>query len=183
MLEWGRLRFRAPLRSNLLWFEEMDMRTAYDFSPLYRSVIGVDRVADLIEAAMKSASEGHDPPYDIEKTGEDTYRITLAVAGFGPRELELTAQPNLLVVAGRKAKPDEARNYLHRGIQGGNFERRFELADYVVVTSADYAHGVLSIDLARELPEALKPRRIEIGQGGGARAAQRRLAPAEQQAA
>lgn len=142
------------------------MRTAYDFSPLYRSVIGVDRMADLIETAMRSEGDRNYPPYDIEKTGEDAYRITLAVAGFRPDELELTAQPNLLVVAGRQAAEDETdRNYLHRGIAARNFERRFELADYVVVKDARHQDGLLSIDLAREVPEALKPRRIDIAAG------------------
>jgi molecular chaperone IbpA len=140
----------------------MEMRTAYDFSPLYRSVIGVDRMANLIETAMRSEVDGNYPPCDIEKTGEDSYCITLAVAGFKPDEIELTAQPNLLIVAGRKAHTDEARTYLHRGIAGRNFERRFELADYVVVKTASYADGILSVDLAREVPEALKPRRVEI---------------------
>ena len=139
------------------------MRTAYDFSPLYRSVIGVDRMANLIETAMRSQGDNNYPPFDVEKTGEDAYRITLATAGFSAEELELTALPNLLVVAGRKAKPEGDRNFLHRGIAGRNFERRFELADYVVVKTAKYADGVLSIDLAREVPEALKPRRVAIG--------------------
>ena len=159
------------------------MRTAYDFSPLYRSVIGVDRMADLIETAMKSGGDSDYPPYDIEKTGEDAYRITLAAAGLASGELELTAQPNLLIVAGRKAKDDEGRHYLHRGIAGRGFERRFELADYVVVKAAAYANGILSIDLAREVPEALKPRRIEIGQGGGATIQQLRQDTAARQAA
>lgn len=139
------------------------MRTAYDFSPLYRSMIGVDRMADLIEAAMRSEGDVSYPPYDIEKTGEDDYRITLAVAGFRPDDLEVTSQPNLLVVTGRKDKADEGRAFLHRGIASRNFERRFELADHVVVRSAGYADGVLTIELARELPEALKPRQIPIG--------------------
>lgn len=141
------------------------MRTAYDFSPLYRSMIGVDRMADLVQSAMRSEADTGFPPYDVEKTGEDGYRITLAVAGFGEHELEITAQPNLLVVTGRKAKEDEdgARAFLHRGIAARNFERKFELADYVVVKSAAYDKGLLSIDLGREVPEALKPRRIEIG--------------------
>lgn len=141
------------------------MRTAYDFSPLYRSVIGFDRMADLIDSAMRSEGDRGYPPYDIEKTSDDGYRITLASAGFGAHELEITAQPNLLIVMGRKAKEDddETRTYLHRGIAARNFERRFELADYVVVRSASYDNGVLAIDLAREVPEALKPRRIEIG--------------------
>ncbi len=142
------------------------MRTAYDFSPLYRSVIGVDRMADLIETAMRSGGESNYPPYDIEKTGEDSYRITLAAAGFSPDEMEIVAQPNMLVVAGRKAKEEEGRNFLHRGIAGRDFERRFELADYVVVKGAAYANGVLSVDLAREVPDAMKPRRVEISQSG-----------------
>lgn len=142
------------------------MRTAYDFSPLYRSMIGVDRMADLIESAMRSDGDASYPPCDIEKTGEDEYRITLAVAGFRPDELDVVGQPNLLVVVGRKQKSDEGRTYLHRGIAGRNFERRFELADHVVVRSAGYADGILTIDLAREVPEALKPRRIAIGAGG-----------------
>lgn len=138
------------------------MRTAYDFSPLYRSMIGVDRMANLIETAMRSEGDVNYPPYDIEKTGEDDYRITMAAAGFRSDELEITSQPNLLVVAGRKAKADEGRTFLHRGIAARNFERRFELADHVLVRSAAYADGVLTIDLAREVPEALKPRRIPI---------------------
>jgi molecular chaperone IbpA len=140
----------------------MEMRTAYDFSPLYGSMIGVDRMADLIEASMKSAGDRAYPPYDIEKTGEDAYRITLATAGFRPEELEITAQPNLLVVAGRKSEAGEDRQFLHHGLAGRSFEHRFELADYVVVRAADYANGLLSIDLAREVPEAKKPRRVEI---------------------
>jgi molecular chaperone IbpA len=143
----------------------MEMRTAYDFSPLYRSMIGVDRMADLIDTAMRSEGDLSYPPYDVEKTSDEGYRITLAAAGFGAHELEITAQPNLLIVAGHKAKEDDdgARTYLHRGIAARNFERKFELADHVVVKSASYDNGVLAIDLAREVPEALKPRRIEIG--------------------
>jgi len=141
------------------------MRTAYDFSPLYRSMIGVDRMADLIDSAMRSEGDRSYPPYDVEKTSDEGYRITLAAAGFGAHELEITAQPNLLIVSGRKAKEegDSAHTYLHRGIAARNFERKFELADHVVVKSAGYDNGVLAIDLAREVPEALKPRRIEIG--------------------
>lgn len=160
------------------------MRTAYDFSPLYRSMIGVDRMADLIETAMRSDGDRNYPPYDIEKTAEDAYRISLAVAGFREADLELTAEPNLLVVAGRRDDGEDARNYLHRGIAARSFERRFELADYVVVKQAQLADGVLSIDLAREVPEALKPRRIEIGgqsAGEGVKAIKNRHA--ERQAA
>lgn len=137
------------------------MRTAFDFTPLYGSMIGADRMADTIEAAMRGHRDTHYPPYDIEKTGGDAYRITLAVAGFKPEELTLVAQPNQLVVTGIRPETDE-RTYLHRGISRRDFERRFELADYVVVRSADYMDGLLSIDLAREVPDALKPRRIKI---------------------
>ena len=138
------------------------MRTAYDFSPLYSSMIGVDRLADLIAASANSGDGRAYPPYDIEKTGDDSYRITLATAGFRPDELEITAQPNLLVVAGRKTQGPEHRQFLHHGLGRWAFERRFELADHVVVRAADYTDGLLSIDLVREMPEALKPRRIEI---------------------
>ena len=143
------------------------MRTAYDFSPLYRSMIGVDRMASLIETAMKTEGGEAYPPYDIQKTGEDAYRVRLAAAGFSPEELELTAQPNLLIIAGHKKMDEEAEptTYLHRGIAGRNFERRFELADYVVVKSADFTNGLLSVDLVREVPEALRPRRVEISSG------------------
>lgn len=140
------------------------MRTAFDFSPLYRSMIGVDRMADLIETAMRSDGDPNYPPCDIEKTGEDSYRITLAVAGFRSDDLELTAQPNLLVVTGRKDTPDEERSYLYKGIAQRAFQRRFELADYVVVKNAAYADGLLTVELAREVPEALKPRQIPIAQ-------------------
>ena len=138
------------------------MRTAYDFSPLYRSMIGVDRMADLIDSAMKTEGDRSYPPYDIEKTGEDGYRISLATAGFGAHELEITALPNLLIVTGRRPEDGAPRNYLHQGIAARGFERKFELSDYVVVKAAAYDNGILSIDLAREVPEALKPRRIEI---------------------
>jgi len=159
------------------------MRTVYDFSPLYRSIIGVDHLADLIDTAMRSEADSNYPPYDIEKAGENSYRITLAAAGFSASELEITAQPNLLIVAGRKAKAQDDRTYLHRGIAGRNFERRFELADYVVVKSADYADGVLSITLAREVPEALKPRRIDISPAQGERRVERIESPPQERKA
>ena len=140
------------------------MRTAYDFSPLYRSVIGFDRMADIIDSAMKSEGDRGYPPYDVEKTSDDSYRITLAAAGFAADELEVTTKPNLLIVTGHKAKEEDgSRTFLHRGIAARSFERKFELADYVVVKSASYENGVLAIDMAREVPEALRPRRIEIG--------------------
>lgn len=142
------------------------MRTAYDFSPLYASMIGVDRMADLIEASMKTGGDRTYPPYDIEKCGEDGYRITLATAGFRPEELEITAQSNLLVVAGCKREGAESRQFLHHGLAVRQFERRFELADHIVVRAANYANGLLSIDLTREVPEALRRRRIEITSAG-----------------
>ena len=139
------------------------MRTAFDFSPLYQSMIGVDRMADLIDAATRRVDDNSNyPPCNIEKTGENTYRISVATAGFRPDELEITAQPNMLIVAGQKPDDAEGRLYLHRGIPARAFERKFELADYVVVKSADLRDGVLSIELAREVPDALKPRRVEI---------------------
>jgi molecular chaperone IbpA len=143
----------------------MEMSTAFDFSPLYRSMIGVDRMADLAEAALRSNADASYPPFDVEKTGQDSYRVTIAAAGFSSAELEVTAQPNLLVVSGKKAKAEEGeRDFLHRGVAMRGFERRFELADHVVVRSASHADGLLTIELEREIPEALKPRRIEIGQ-------------------
>lgn len=139
------------------------MRTI-DFSPLYRSVVGFDRLASLLETATADAANGY-PPYNIERTDETAYRIDIAVAGFRPEELSVEVKENLLTVQGRKAANDGARNYLHRGLAERNFERRFQLADYVVVTDANIADGLLSISLKRELPEALKPRQIEITAG------------------
>ena len=141
------------------------MRT-YDFTPLYRSAVGFDRLAGLLESAARTSQENGWPPYNIETTGENAYRIEIAVAGFKPDELTLEVKENLLTVTGRTTANDDAgvqRTYLHRGLAERDFERRFQLADYVVVKSADLADGLLSIELARELPEALKPRRIEIG--------------------
>jgi len=139
------------------------MRTV-DFSPLYRSVVGFDRLAGLLETAAADAASGY-PPYNIERTGEHDYRIEIAVAGFKPDELNIEVKENLLTVTGRKTANDDAtqKTYLHRGLAERDFfERRFQLADYVVVKGADLVNGLLSIDLVRELPEALKPRRIEI---------------------
>ncbi|MDB5499495.1 MAG: heat shock protein [Phenylobacterium sp.] len=139
------------------------MRTI-DFSPLYRSVVGFDRLADLLDSAAADGAAGY-PPYNIERTDENAYRVEIAVAGFRPEELSIEVKENLLTVTGRKAANDEPRRFLHRGLAERNFERRFQLADYVVVTEANIADGLLSIALKRELPEALKPRRIEIGVG------------------
>ncbi len=138
------------------------MRTI-DFSPLYRSVVGFDRLAALLDAAAAGNEAGGYPPYNIETVGEDAYRIEMAVAGFRPDELNIEVKENVLTVQGRKAANDDSRRFLHRGLAERNFERRFQLADYVVVTDADLADGLLSISLKREVPEAKKPRRIEIG--------------------
>ena len=136
------------------------MRTI-DLSPLYRSVVGFDRLADLLDNAAADAATGY-PPYNIERTAENAYRVEIAVAGFRPDELNTEVKENLLTVQGRKAANDDRRRFLHRGLAERNFDRRFQLADYVVVTDAKLADGLLSISLQRELPEALKPRRIEI---------------------
>ena len=136
------------------------MRTI-DFSPLYRSVVGFDRLADLLDAANNETTNGY-PPYNIERTDENAYRIDIAVAGFKPDELAIEVKENLLTVQGHKSANDEAKRYLHRGLAERNFERRFQLADYVVVSDAQLSDGLLSVSLRRELPEALKPRKIEI---------------------
>jgi molecular chaperone IbpA len=136
------------------------MRTI-DFSPLYRSVVGFDRLADLLDTAAADSASGY-PPYNIERTDENAYRVEIAVAGFRAEELSIEVKENLLTVAGRKTANDEPRRFLHRGLAERNFERRFQLADYVVVVDASLADGLLSIALKRELPEALKPRQIAI---------------------
>lgn len=140
------------------------MRTAFDFSPLYRSSIGFDRFFDLLENANRTPSVDNWPPYDIARIDEDAYRITMAVAGFGQDELSVVHKPNMLVVSGERTAEDN-RDYLHRGIAGRPFERRFELADHVKVTAASLINGLLIIDLQREIPDEIKPRRIEIGSG------------------
>ena len=141
------------------------MRT-FDFAPLYRSVVGFDRLADLLESAQSETASSGYPPYNIERTAENEYRIEIAVAGFKPDELNVEVKENLLTVQGRKTANDETKTFLHRGLAERNFERRFQLADYVVVTDANLQDGLLSLSLRRELPEALKPRRIEITAGG-----------------
>jgi len=141
----------------------MLMRTL-DFSPLYRSVVGFDRLADLLDSAAAETATGY-PPYNIERTGDNAYRIEIAVAGFKPDELSIEVKEAVLTVQGRKGANDAERRFVHRGLAERNFERRFQLAEYVVVTDAQLADGLLSISLKRELPEALKPRKIAIGAG------------------
>ncbi|MDB5369267.1 MAG: heat-shock protein [Roseomonas sp.] len=138
---------------------------AFDPTPLFRSAIGFDRLSRLVDSA-RAASEGPAyPPYNIERAAEDSYVLTMAVAGFGPDDIDITAQDNVLTVSGKAAAPapEQERRFLHRGIAGRAFERRFVLADHIQVQGADMANGLLHVALKREVPEALKPRRIAIG--------------------
>ena len=138
------------------------MRT-FDLAPLYRATVGFDQIADLMDRLLTAdTADGGYPPYNIEKTADDAWRISIAVAGFTPDDLTVEVRENALVVAGRKARDEAPRTYLHRGIATRAFERRFHLADHVVVTGAAHENGMLHIDLVREVPEALKPRRIAI---------------------
>ncbi|WP_170342492.1 Hsp20 family protein [Ruegeria arenilitoris] len=136
---------------------------SFDFAPLHRATVGFDQIADIMDRVMTSeVSQPSYPPYNIEKTDADAYRISIAVAGFAEDDLTIEVKENALVVAGKKATEDTKRTYLHRGIATRAFERRFALADHVRVTGASLENGMLHIDLKREVPEALKPRRIEI---------------------
>ena len=137
--------------------------TRFDFSPLFRSTVGFDRMTPFLESAlrMEEAAENY-PPYNIVKSGEDNYRITIAVAGFAEADLDLELERGLLTVTARKANEDENNTYLHRGIAGRGFRRQFQLADYVEVLGAKLEHGLLHIDLERQLPENMKPREIKI---------------------
>lgn len=137
------------------------MRTTFDFAPLWRSTIGFDHVADLVDGALRQSNEDNYPPYNIERSSEDHYRISLAVAGFGVNDITLTAEQNALSIEGKK--PQGTREYLYQGIAARPFRRVFNLADYVQVKQASFQDGLLVIDLVREVPEAMKPRRIEIG--------------------
>lgn len=137
--------------------------TTLDFSPLFRTAIGFDRMARLASNAQDTASAQSYPPYNIERTGEDSYRLTMAVAGFSEDELELVVRENTLVIAGRVKAEDDKSELLYRGIAGRAFERRFVLADHIVVENADLKNGLLHVGLKRVVPEALKPRRIAIG--------------------
>lgn len=135
----------------------------FDFTPYRRTMVGFDRLFDLLENQGRMNSGDNYPPFNIERRGEDAYRITLAVAGFKPDDLDITAQQNLLVVQGKKADDTSAGQYLHVGIAQRGFERRFELADYVRVDGANLEDGLLTIDLVREVPEAMKPKKITVG--------------------
>ena len=133
----------------------------FDFSPLYRSTVGFDQLQSLLDSVTQDTAPTY-PPYNIERTSENDYRITVAVAGFGQDDLEIEVKQNVLTISGKRAEPEET-NYLYRGIAGRSFERRFQLADHVEVSGARLENGLLHVDLVRRVPEALKPRKIEIG--------------------
>lgn len=136
---------------------------SFDLAPFYRSTVGFDQLADMMDRVLATdVSHSSYPPYNIEKTSDDTYRISVAVAGFSADDLSVDVKENSLLIAARKSEEDTANAFLHRGIATRAFERRFHLADHVRVTSASHADGMLHVDLVREIPEALKPRRIEI---------------------
>ena len=137
--------------------------TTFDFSPLFRNAIGFDRVSRLIDSALTGAdqSAGY-PPYNIEKTGDDAYRLSMAVAGFGADDISITQHENALIVTGRVKQTENERQFLYRGIAGRAFERRFQLADFIKVRGAELVNGLLHVDLVREVPESMKPRQIKI---------------------
>ncbi|MEM1089786.1 MAG: Hsp20 family protein [Pseudomonadota bacterium] len=136
--------------------------TSFDFSPLYRSAIGFERMANLLSNASRVEQSSGFPPYNIESTGEDHYRITMAVAGFSEEDLDITSEQNTLTVVGARKQQDDKREFLYRGIAERSFERRFQLADHVRVNGARLENGLLHIDLVRELPEAMKPQKVRI---------------------
>jgi molecular chaperone IbpA len=141
------------------------MRSAFDFAPFRRSTVGFDRLFDMLENSSTGQTQENYPPFDLIKLGDNDYRIELAVAGFRPEEIDITAQQNVLIVSGKKKDESEDRgsDYIYRGIATRSFERRFALADHIQVRGADLKDGLLSIELVREIPEAMKPRKIDIG--------------------
>jgi molecular chaperone IbpA len=139
----------------------------YDFTPFYRTAIGFDRLVQMLDQASGFDSDNAYPPYNIERTGDNAYRITLAVAGFNDSELKIEVKEQTLTVSGTKATESAEKTYLHRGIAGRAFERRYQLADHVEVTAAGFEHGLLHIDLVRNVPERMKPRTIAITTGSG----------------
>jgi molecular chaperone IbpA len=138
---------------------------ALDLSPLFRTAIGFDRLARLMDTARAAADAPSYPPYNIERTGDDAYTLTMAVAGFGQDDIDITAQDNVLVISGKAPQTQDESRFLHRGIAGRAFERRFVLADHIRVEGASLENGLLHVALRREVPEALKPRRIAISTG------------------
>jgi molecular chaperone IbpA len=151
----------------------------FDFTPFRRSAIGFDRLFDLLEASARQQASDNYPPFNLERVSDDRYRITLAVAGFKASEIDVTAQQNQLLVTGKKAEAEgQTGAYLHLGIANRNFERRFELADFVRVESANLADGLLTIELVREVPEAMKPRKIQVATGEAPGAIEHKVAEA-----
>jgi len=148
--------------------EDLAMRTNFDFTPYRRSTVGFDRLFDLLETGLRTDTTDGYPPFDIVRDGEDSYRITLAVAGFAPNDIEVVAQQNHLTITGKRADDNDQGEYLHRGIAARPFERRFQLADFIEAGNARFENGLLSIQLKRVVPEAMKPRKIEIGGGNPA---------------
>jgi|SRR5579863_4418786 len=157
----------------LLNAEDMVM-DSFDLSPLFRSTIGFDRLMNLVDTATRV--DASYPPYNIEITGENAYRLTMAVAGFAPEDLDITVKENALIVTGKAKKEEDQVQYLHRGIARRAFERRFQLADHIKVAGASIDHGLLHVDLAREIPEAMKPRKVEITNGKSAKVIDQRAA-------
>jgi molecular chaperone IbpA len=156
------------------------MRSAFDFGPYRRSTVGFDRLFDMLENSSAGQGQENYPPFDLIKLGDNDYRIELAVAGFKPGEIDITAQQNVLIVSGKKGEDSETRgnDYIYRGIATRSFERRFALADHIQVRGADLKDGLLAIELVREIPEAMKPRKISIG-GGNEQIASRQTVEAE----
>ena len=153
--------------------------TTIDLSPLYRSSVGFDRMANLLDSAMRGEQQtGGYPPYDIEVLAENNYSVTVAVAGFKRDELDIQVENNVLTIRGKKADSETEKQFLHRGIANRAFERKFNLADHVEVTTASLDNGLLTVSLKREIPEAMKPRSIEIGDASGAQAEQAKLTQA-----
>jgi molecular chaperone IbpA len=143
------------------------MRSAFDFAPFRRSTVGFDRLFDMLENNTFGQAQENYPPFDLIKLGDNEYRIELAVAGFKENEIDITAQQNVLIVSGRKKEEDEQKgnDYIYRGIANRSFERRFALADHIQVRGADLKDGLLAIELVREIPESMKPKKINIGSG------------------
>lgn len=148
-------------RATLAFKEGRQKMRSFDLTPLYRSSVGFDRMFDLLDTAGKADAGGY-PPYNIERLEENDYRITLAVAGFGEGDLDIEVRENTLTIKGLRGDSDEGRSYLHRGIAGRSFERQFQLAEHVRIEGASLVNGLLNVDLKREIPEAMKPRKITI---------------------
>jgi molecular chaperone IbpA len=157
------------------------MRSAFDFAPYRRSRVGFDRLFDMLENSSFEGAQENYPPFDLIKDGDNQYRIELAVAGFKPDEIDITAQQNVLIVSGRKTEESgqKGADYVYRGIANRSFERRFALADHIQVRGADMKDGLLSIELVREIPEAMKPKKISIGGGSGQKLESRQTVDAE----